>query len=150
MDAIQFLKQQHEQAKQMFSRIEQGQAGQRGQLWQKLSPELKAHEQLEEQHLHGPVAREAGARDSTLVGWQQHHRQEVSEAESMIRKIDGADPSDPGWLEQVRKLKGTLEHHIQEEEGKIWPKIRQVWDAGQLEQAGQQMESMKGKAGRAA
>jgi iron-sulfur cluster repair protein YtfE (RIC family) len=150
MDAIQFLKQQHEEAKQMFGRIEQAQGGEREQLWKKLSPELKAHEQMEEQHLYGPVAREAGGRDRDLAEWEQHHRKEVQEAEALIKKIDGARASDQSWLEQVRQLKSTLEHHIQEEEGKIWPKIRQVWDAGKLEQAGQQMEAAKAKTGRAA
>jgi hypothetical protein len=150
MDAIQFLRQQHEEAKAMFGRIEQAQGGERGQLWKKLAPELKLHEQIEEQHLYGPVARESAGGDQTLVEWERHHHQEVSEAEAMIRKIDGANPSDAKWLEHVRQLKGALEHHIAEEEGRIWPKIRQVWDAGQLEQAGRQMEAMKGAAARAA
>jgi iron-sulfur cluster repair protein YtfE (RIC family) len=150
MDAIQFLKQQHEEAKKMFGRIEQAGAGERGQLWAKLSPELKAHEQNEEQHLYGPVAREAAGRDATLAEWESHHQKEVREAEALIRKIDGANPSDQSWLAQVRELKSALEHHIQEEEGKIWPRIRQVWDAGKLEQAGRQMEATKGQAGRAA
>ena len=150
MDAIQFLKQEHEKAKATFGKIEQAGEGERGQLWQKLSPELKAHEQMEEAHLYGPVARDAGSRDRSLVEWEQHHRKEVGEAESMIRKIDGMDPADQAWLAQVKQLKSTLEHHIQEEEGQIWPKIRQVWDARKLEQAGTQMEAKKGKGERAA
>ena len=150
MDAIQFLKHQHEEAKAMFGRIESAQGGERGQLWKKLSPELKAHEQMEEQHLYGPVAREAAGKDSTLAEWPQQHKQEVGEAEAMIRKIDAGNPSDQAWLTDVRQLKSALEHHIQEEEGKIWPKIRQIWDAQKLEQAGRQMEQMKAAGGRAA
>jgi hemerythrin superfamily protein len=150
MDAIQFLKREHEKAKAMFGRIEQARDGERGQLWRTLAPELKAHEQMEEAYLYGPVARDAGSRDRSLVKWEQHHRKEVGEAESMIRKIDGMDPTDQAWLGQVRQLRSTLEHHIQEEEGKIWPKIRQVWDAQKLEQAGGRMEAQKGKGERAA
>jgi hypothetical protein len=143
MEAIQFLEQQHEEAKAMFGRIEGAQARERGDLWKKLGPELKLHEQMEEQHLYGPVAREAGGRDAKLAEWERHHRKEVTEAEAMIKKIDAADPSGDEWLAHVRTLKSTLEHHIQEEEGDIWPKIRQVWDSAKLEQAGRQMESMK-------
>jgi hypothetical protein len=146
MDAIQFLKQQHEEAKQMFGRIEQAQGGERERLWQQLGPELKAHEQIEEQHLYGPVAREA----SDLAEWEQHHREEVQEAETLIRQIDETDASDQGWMGHVRELKSALEHHIQEEEGTIWPKIRQVWDAGKLEKAGKQMAATKRKTSRAA
>jgi iron-sulfur cluster repair protein YtfE (RIC family) len=146
MDAIQFLKQQHEEAKQMFGRIEQAQGGERERLWRQLGPELKAHEQIEEQHLYGPVAREA----SDLAEWQDRHREEVQEAEAMIQTIDETDASEQSWLEHVRELKSTLEHHIQEEEGTIWPKIRQVWDDAKLEKAGKQMASAKRKSSRRA
>ena len=50
----------------------------------------------------------------------------------------------------MRELKGALEHHIEEEEGTIWPKIREVWDAGKLEKAGKQMATTKRKSARAA
>jgi hypothetical protein len=150
MDAIQFLKQQHEQAKQMFGRIEQAQAGERERLWRQLGPELKAHEQIEEQHLYGPVARDASDRDRTLAEWGQHHREEVHEAEALIEKIDETDASDQSWLGHVRELKSALELHIEEEEGTIWPKIREVWDAGKLEKAGKQMATTKRKSARAA
>jgi iron-sulfur cluster repair protein YtfE (RIC family) len=145
MDAIQFLKKEHEKAKGMFRQIEQAQGEARGQLWSKLSPELKAHEKMEEQHLYGPVAREAGGRDAALAQWEKHHREEVAKAEALIRKLDAADPSGQAWMVQLRELKGALEHHIQQEEGEIWPKISQVWDAGRLDQAGQQMEKMAKK-----
>jgi hypothetical protein len=68
----------------------------------------------------------------------------------MIRKIDETDASDQGWLGHVRELKSALEHHIEEEEGTIWPKIRQVWDSGKLEKAGKQMATAKRKSARAA
>jgi len=150
MDAIQFLKKEHAKAKAMFERIEHAAAGERGQLWSQLRPELEAHEQMEEMHLYGPVALEAGSRDATLVEWEQHHQEEVGQAESMILQLDGLNPSEPAWLAQVKELKSALEHHIQEEEGTIWPKIRQVWNARKLGQAGRQMEAMKGKTERAA
>jgi iron-sulfur cluster repair protein YtfE (RIC family) len=142
MDGIQFLKQEHEKAKGMFQKIEGAGQQERGQLWKRLAPELKLHEKMEEQCLYGPVARDAGSKDATLKEWEQHHHKEVSEAEAMIAKIDGRNPADDQWLADVKKLHSTLEHHIQEEEGKIWPKIRQAWDGGKLEDAGRQMEEM--------
>jgi len=150
MDAIQFLKQQHEEAKRMFGRIEQAAAGDRGQLWSKLRPKLEAHEQMEERYLYGPVADDAGDTDSVLAEWEQEHSDEVTEAESMIHRINGLNPSDEGWLTHVKELRSALEQHIEQEEGTIWPRIRRVWDAPKLEQAGRQMEAMKGKADRAA
>jgi len=143
MDAIRLLKQEHEKAKQMFAQIQGASGEQRGQLWTTLAPELKVHEQMEETALYGPIASEVKSKDEQLETWNETHREEVSEAESMIEEINGLAPTDAPWLEKVKELHEMLEHHIQEEEGEIWPRIRNVWDAARLEQAGVQMETIK-------
>ncbi len=143
MDAIKLLKQEHEKAKEMFQQIEQAREPQRAPLWNKLRPELKVHEKMEEAHLYGPVAEDDRTQDSTLRDWAEQHHVEVGEAETMIEEISGLNPSDAAWLEKVQSLKNTLEHHIQKEEQRIWPKIRQVWDQAKLDEAGSQMEAMK-------
>src|SRR5262245_29441395 len=116
MNAIEFLKKEHEKAKAAFQEIERASANQRGQLWTKLAPELKLHEQLEDRYLYGPLASEVGARDQMLAKWPQAHDQEVHQAESMIQKITSGTPSDERWLGMVRELKSALEQHIQKEE----------------------------------
>jgi len=143
MNAIQFLKNEHEKAKRAFADIEAASADQRAQLWAKLEPELKAHEQIEESALYGPVAQEVGARDLTLKEWKEHHHEEVTEAEALIEEIDGVDATADEWIAKVEELKETLEHHIEEEEANIWPRIEQAWDRSKLEHAGQQMEILK-------
>jgi hemerythrin-like domain-containing protein len=143
MNAIQFLKNEHEKAKRAFGDIQAASADERAQLWAKLEPELKTHEEIEEATLYGPVAQEVGTRDRTLKEWQEHHHEEVAEAEALIEEIDGVDPTADEWMDKVEELKETLEHHIQEEEGNIWPRIEQAWDRSKLEHAGQQMETLK-------
>jgi iron-sulfur cluster repair protein YtfE (RIC family) len=145
MDAIAFLKQEHEKAKGMFQQIEQAREPQRAALWNKLRPELKSHEKMEETHVYGPVAQDALTQDASLRDWAQHHREDVHELEAMIEEVSGLDPSTAQWLEEVRALKSRLEHHIQEEEQQIWPKIQRVWDRAKLDQAGSQMEATKHK-----
>jgi len=143
MNAIQFLKNEHEKAKQAFGDIQGATGGQRAELWAKLEPELKTHEEIEEVALYRPVAQEVGTKDQTLKEWQEHHHEEVTEAEALIEEIDGLDPSADEWMDKIEELKETLEHHIQEEEGNIWPRIEQAWDRSKLEHAGQQMQTLK-------
>src|ERR671937_756781 len=128
MDAIQLLKQEHEKAKQVFGQILEGSGEERGQLWKKLKPELKVHEQMEETALYGPVARDAGSENQDLKQWEAQHQQEVGELESLIKEIDELDPTEEEWIEKIQDLHETLEHHIDEEEGNIWPQIRQAWN----------------------
>ena len=44
----------------------------------------------------------------------------------------------------------AVEHHVEEEEGEMFPKIRELFDPHQLDQLGQEMESAKGSAHRKA
>ena len=143
MNALELLKNQHETAKRGVGDIEAASPDQRAQLWARLAPELKVHEEMEETALYGPVAQEAGPRDPTLKEWQEHHHEEVTEATALIEEITGVDPTTEEWMELINELKETLEHHIQEEEGNIWPRIEQAWDRSKLEHAGQQMETLK-------
>jgi iron-sulfur cluster repair protein YtfE (RIC family) len=143
MNAIQLLKSEHEKAKQAFEEIQAASANQRAPLWAKLEPELKVHEEMEEAALYGPVAQELGSTDQTLKEWHEHHHEEVTEAEALIQEIDGLDSTSDDWLEKVEELQEALEHHIEEEEGDIWPRIQQAWDQSKLESAGQQMETLK-------
>src|SRR2546421_7888627 len=120
MDALEVLKQMHVEAKSAFQKLESAGADQRGDLWRKLEPELKLHEQVEERFVYDPVAQEHG-NDQMLKDWHTHHHEEVGKAEQMIGRISGMQSHDDQWLSMVRELHTTLEHHIQEEEGRIWP-----------------------------
>jgi hypothetical protein len=96
MNAIELRKSQHKEAKAAFQKIEEASESQRGALWKHLSPELKLHEQMEEKHLYGPVARDAD--DPTLVAWPDRHAAGVHEAEQLIGGIDRGSPGDKHWL----------------------------------------------------
>jgi hypothetical protein len=48
MNAIQYLKQEHQKAKAGFENVVKAAPASRGQLWTKLQPELEAHEQIED------------------------------------------------------------------------------------------------------
>ena len=140
MNALDFLKKEHEKAKGEFKKIEQASPGERASLWTKLEPELKVHERIEEAHLFGPIARDPKAKGTTLEDWDGHHSEEVGEAKDLIGILAGLDPSTDEWLDNVKELRSLLEHHIREEEDEIWPEIRRVWDAEQLDEAGTKME----------
>jgi Hemerythrin HHE cation binding domain len=135
MNAIAFLKEQHEEAKRGFQGIAQGRPEQRGILWAALRPKLKLHEQLEETHVYGPAAQDARLTDP-LASWPARHQEEVREAERLMETIDRQPAGEGEWMRTVEQLRTALERHIQEEESKIWPAITRVWDEGRLDQVG--------------
>jgi hemerythrin-like domain-containing protein len=145
MDAIQFLKKEHVTAKAAFEDVLKASPKKRGDLWEKLSPELEAHEQIEDACLYMPLSHEAGGKDPKLAGWREKHEAEVEEVEELISEIEDLDPEDEEWLTTVKRVHASLQAHIREEEEDIFPRINNVWDKTRLEEAGAKMQEMKGK-----
>jgi len=143
MDAIEILRQMHVEAKSGFEKIEQASGEQRRTMWDKLHPELKMHEQLEERCVYDPVSQEVQGRDPVLADWHTRHHQEVGEAERMIGEINRLDHNDNQWMTKIQELRTTLERHIQTEEGDIWPRIKQIWGAQKLDEAGRRIDEEK-------
>jgi len=145
MDAIQFLKQEHKKAKATLKKVLKASPESRGALWTELEPELKAHEQIEDACLYGPLAREAGRTDAKLGRWRAKHQKEVGRVEGLIEEIESLDPEEKAWLAKVKAVGASLERHIREEEQDIFPRIGKVWDGARRKRAGAEMEEMKGE-----
>jgi hemerythrin superfamily protein len=79
----------------------------------------------------------------SLMEWQAHHQEEILELDGLIQEIRGLDPTTDQWREKIEELQETLAHHMDEEEGDVWPRIQQAWDEAKLEQTGQQMATLK-------
>ena len=60
----------------------------------------------------------------------------------------GADNHD--FSSKLQQLMEAVEHHVEEEEGEMFPMVGELFDEGQLEQLGQELESAKGTAHRKA
>ena len=145
MNAIQFLKHEHEKAKAEFSKMLQTSPRERGAVWDALQPELARHEQIEDACVYEPLSRDAAGADPTLTQWRQSHQQEVSKAEGLMGEIESLDATSSEWLQKVKEVHKSLQSHIQEEETTIFPRIPRVWDAARLDRAGQELEEMKSK-----
>jgi iron-sulfur cluster repair protein YtfE (RIC family) len=145
MDAIQFLKQEHQTAKAAFEKVLKAAPDTRGPLWTKLQPELEAHEQMEDAALYEPLSRDAGKTDSKLAEWRTTHQTEVGKVEGLIKDMGKLDPESASWLTKLKAVHASLERHIREEEQDIFPRISKVWDEHKLKQAGTAMQEMKAK-----
>jgi iron-sulfur cluster repair protein YtfE (RIC family) len=145
MDAVQFLKQEHQKAKAAFENVLKAAPASRGQLWTKLQPELEAHEQIEDACLYEPLSRDASKTDSKLAEWRKKHQHEVDQVEGLIMELAKLEPEDTAWLTKLKAVHTSLESHIREEEQDIFPRISKAWDETKLERAGTEMQEMKSR-----
>jgi hypothetical protein len=69
---------------------------------------------------------------------------EEHQAKALLDELEelGADGHDFG--SKLQQLMEAVEHHVEEEEGEMFPKIQEVFDEDELEQLGQELEAAKG------
>lgn len=144
MDALDELEQMHEQARAEFARIESTGPTERAAAWAKLHAALKLHEQIEERFVYDPVVEEIGDTDTRLDAFHAQHEQEAHDANQLMDRVGDLDPSDGQWLADIRRLRTTLEQHMETEEQEFWPIIRERWGPDRLQEAGRAVGMAKG------
>ena len=142
MDAITMLRDDHATVRDLFRRFEK--AGDRAhktkrKLVDQIIEELSLHAAVEEQVFY-PAVRQAveQAEDDVLESLEEHHivKWTLSELEDM-------DPQDERFDAKVTVLIESVRHHMQEEEGDMFPKVRKAVPAAELKELGELMQQVK-------
>lgn len=118
------LKKDHDKVKGLLSELVDlsDDAGDRREtLINDIRDELVPHARAEEAVFYNSLRQIDGAKEVVMHGYEEH-----VEAETLLRALQVADKIDAGWRATAKKLKDALEHHIEEEEGKIFDTARAV------------------------
>jgi hemerythrin-like domain-containing protein len=138
-DAIKLLTDDHNKVKKMFKEFEKlhkkHEEG-REELAQQICKELTIHAQLEEEIFY-PAAREAIEDDHLMNEAAVEHQA----AKDLIEKIQSMNSSDPMYDAIVRVLGEYVNHHIEEEQNEIFPKVEKA--KMDLEEIGSEIEERK-------
>jgi hemerythrin superfamily protein len=102
--------------------------------------ELIPHSRAEEQVFYNTLRAVDQAKKIVMDGYQEH-----IEAESLLRYLQVKDRFSADWRETAQKLKSALEHHIEEEEGKIFSAARALFTFEEAEAIGEAFEQLKPK-----
>ena len=119
-DAIRLLKDDHERVRALFQRFERTRGEtQKERIAERICNELKVHAQLEEE-LFYPAAREAIAEKDLLNEAEVEH----ASAKDLIAQIESTSPADEKYDALVTVLGEYIRHHVKEEEGQMFGKVR--------------------------
>jgi hemerythrin superfamily protein len=142
MDAITVLKNDHKNVEELFKKFEQ--AGDRAfktkrRLVDEIITELSIHAAIEEQVFY-PATREAREENEEMVleALEEHHLAKLS-----LSELEKLDPADERFTPKVTVLIESVRHHIKEEEGEMFPKVRKAMKPEQLKALGGQLEEAK-------
>src|SRR5690348_11203691 len=138
MDVLTFLKDEHDEVKDVFKKLEKADGKQAQQLWDRLRDMLSLHETMEETLFYPRLKKDERAKDLILESYEEHHVLDL-----LMGEISKLSPSDEQWGPKITVLQENTEHHIEEEEGELFPKVRKIWDTETRNDVGKQMEQMK-------
>ena len=110
----------------------------RGEVLDTLTSELNVHEALEEQILYPSLRSQAEAHDIVLEGIEEHHVADV-----IIKELHAVRKDNEKWGAKFKVLKESVEHHIQEEERKMFPIARGTIPREELLALGARMRALK-------
>jgi iron-sulfur cluster repair protein YtfE (RIC family) len=139
MNAIELLKQDHDKVDKLFQQVKAEQGDMR-ELFEQIRIELEVHTQIEEQIFY-PYLIENGneeLQDITKEGIEEHHQ-----AKTLIREIKNLSEESEKLDPKLQVLMEDIEHHVQEEEGEMFPMVVEQFDGDTLEELGQEMQEMK-------
>ena len=113
------LEQEHRDVEAIFARLE-GETEEQHQrsLVLDLETALASHMQIEETEVY-PALRQL---DDDMA---EEAETEHNEARDALEKVK-SEIGQPGFADAVQTLKGGIEHHVEEEEGEAFPKLRQA------------------------
>ena len=145
MDALTLLEQDHQKVKKLMGEIEK--TTERGtktreQLFNKLVDELTIHEKIEEQIFYPAVKERATTKqleELVTESYEEHHFVDMVKAEIKNTPFEAEE-----WAAKFKVMMENIEHHaFEEEEGKMFPKVRRAFKKDELEDLGTQMEELK-------
>ena len=137
MEATKLLKKQHEEVKDLFEQFEAAEKdSEKQELFDRIADDFAAHGEIEEKIFYPAV----------YVGQLKDKLQEAVE-EHLVAKRVAADllqmePSDEQFDAKMKVLTELIEHHVEEEEGELFPLVHQSFAREELDALGEQMEQM--------
>lgn len=141
MDALELLKQDHQKVKELFEQAEEAEGEDQHDIFEDIKTELETHARIEETVFYPAVQEHEELKDMVLESLEEH-----KQIKTLLREMDNLASDSEKFEPKLQVLMENVEHHAEEEEeGKMFPKIRAIMDKQELEQLGADLEAAKGQ-----
>jgi hemerythrin superfamily protein len=134
VNALDLLKQQHDEVKALFKKIQRAEGDEKEELFDQIADALAMHSAIEEQHFY-PATKNDRTEELLHEAVEEH-----LSVKRIIADMLEMEPSDPQFDAKCKVLEEQVEHHVEEEEGELFPKVRKAHSKQELEDLGALME----------
>jgi len=142
MDALELLKEDHQKVKELFDEAEGAEdQKEKTRIFSEIQTELETHARIEETVFYPAMEKHEELKDMVLESIEEH-----KQVKTLLKEIDNLKADSEKFEPKLAVLMENVEHHAEEEEeGKMFPKVRQIFSKEELEELGQELEAAKNK-----
>ena len=140
MNAIELLKADHDRVESLFEKFKQDETGSHGALFKQINGELETHTHIEETIFY-PAAMKRGKADLKKIireGLEEHGQVKV-----LLAELSEMTARSKQFNAKLKVVVEDVEHHVEEEEGEMFPLCEDQMSDAQLERLGAEMEAEK-------
>jgi hemerythrin superfamily protein len=138
MNALDLLKEQHEEVSKLFKKFEKlGDEGmsEKRELFIMIADRLSAHATIEEQYFY-PSIKTDKSEDLVREAVEEHLA-----VKRIIADLLDMEPTEENFDAKMKVLQENVEHHVEEEEKELFKMVRKILNEDQLLALGVQMKA---------
>jgi hemerythrin superfamily protein len=139
VNAIDLLEQQHREVEELFEEFEgagDGAKKTKERLCREISDALAMHAEIEEK-LFYPESKQKNTEEILRESVEEHLAMK-----RIIADLIESGPSDEQFEAKMKVLQEQVEHHVEEEEKELFPKVKKDLSKEELEDLGERMETL--------
>ena len=143
MNAFNLLKTDHEKVAGILASIEETTERAvkgREELFSRLKEELDLHAKIEEEIFYPALEEAEETREVTLEAYEEHRL-----VKQLLAELEAEPKDTEEWTAKFTVLKENIEHHVEEEEGEMFKKARQILTEDEVETLGDRLQAAKGE-----
>ena len=141
MNAIELLLEDHSELRKYFGEFKAADDdSEKHKIFKNIKEKLDVHTHIEEKIFYPKVMEHKELEDITKEGIEEHHLSDV-----FVREISNLTDKSEKFDPKMEVLIESTEHHMMEEEGQMFPKVREIFSQSQLEQLGDKLQEEKKK-----
>jgi len=142
-NAIDLLKADHDKVEDLFARVKSNEDGNNKDVFETIKQELDLHTLVEEQIFY-PNVLENG--DEELKQIVREGLEEHAQVKTLLSEMAPMSGGDPEFKAKLQVLMENVEHHVEEEEGEMFPLVRDQMDEQMLVRLGSLIHAEKSRA----
>jgi len=127
MDVYEILKEDHKTVAELLKKLDKTSEDgteKREKLFLELKTELTFHAYIEELLFYPLLKDKKESKEITLEAYEEHRL-----VKTLLEELDDMSKDSEEWIGKFRVLKENVEHHVEEEEGELFEKARNVLSA---------------------